>query len=280
MKSVREALSRTKSELDRASIPSSRRIAEELLSSILHISRMELYLQFDRTVGNLEWRKIQRLIDRHVGGEPIEYVLQTLDFYGNRLEISSDVLIPRPETELLVEKVSARVTEKPAGRMLDLCAGSGCIGLGLKRAHPDLTVILSDVSEKAVRVARDNARRNRLSVGIACGDLLSPFQGERFDYVVCNPPYISEKDYIGLDRSVREFEPRLALVGGRTGLEFYERLERELPRHLNSGAKVFFEIGYDQGEALSNIFGASYWRLVSCEKDWAGHDRFFFLEFQ
>lgn len=277
MKTLREALGRTKSLLDQVHIPSSRRIAEEVLSNTLHISRMELYLQFDRVVGNLEWRKIMRIIDRHVGGEPVEYLLKSVDFYGNKLEVTPDVLIPRPETEILVEKVCGRVSE---GRLLDLCTGSGCIGLGIKRAVPSLTVVLSDISEGAIQVARDNARRNRLSVGIACGDLLAPFQGEKFDYVVCNPPYISEAAYSELDTSVSEFEPRLALVGGRSGLEVYERLERELPRCLSPGAKIFFEIGFDQGPALDRIFSASHWHSKSCERDWAGLNRFFFLEFQ
>ncbi|MCI5052458.1 MAG: peptide chain release factor N(5)-glutamine methyltransferase [Simkaniaceae bacterium] len=280
MKTIRQTLQQSKSLLDQFRIPSSRRIAEEIVASILQISRMELYLQFDRHVGTSEWRKCLNLIERHTSGEPLEYILQIVDFYGCEIEVTPSVLIPRSETEILLEKVCGSVVDRPAARALDLCTGSGCLGLGLKKHFPEMKVILSDISEECIKLARRNAKRNGLSVGIACGNLLAPFNREKFDLVVCNPPYISKAAYEGLESSVKDFEPRLALVGGETGLEIYQKLSISLPAHLNPGAKVFFEIGFDQGESMREIFSSSHWKSVKCEKDWAGHDRFFSLEYQ
>ncbi|MBS0652056.1 MAG: peptide chain release factor N(5)-glutamine methyltransferase [Verrucomicrobia bacterium] len=259
-----------------------RRHAEDLLSYVLKEPRLNLYLQFDRPLQEDELSTYRALLKRKATGEPVEYICGELAFFGCSLLVTPDVLIPRPETEVLLEKAADQIKDLSlAGKYAwDICCGSGCIGLGLKKRFPELSVTLSDLSEQAILVAKENCKRNQLDVEFLCGDLLSVFQGRKADFVFCNPPYISKKEFDSLDRSVKDFEPALALLGSESGLLFYERLSSELPGHLQSGARVFLEIGTGQGEAVLDIFNAGHWKAKKVEKDWAGHDRFFFLEFE
>lgn len=259
-----------------------RRHAEDLLSYVLREPRLNLYLQFDRPLQEDELTSYRALLKRKASGEPFEYICGKVAFFGCELLVTPDVLIPRPETEVLLEKACDQIKQGVlAGKTAwDLCCGSGCIGLGLKKQFPELAVSLSDVSQRAMWVAKENSMSNQLSVELLCGDLLSVFQGRKADFVFCNPPYISKKEYHSLDRSVKDFEPELALVGGESGLAYYERLSKELPTHLQPHAWVFLEIGKDQAEAVLGLFNAGCWKAKRIEKDWAGHDRFFFLEFE
>ena len=151
----------------------------------------------------------------------------------------------------------------------DICCGSGCLGLAIKKNFPNCTVILSDISPKCVQLTQKNAQDNGLDVEVRCGDLLEPFAGETADIVICNPPYVTEAEYLTLDASVRDYDPKLALVSGPTGLEFYERLKKEAPKN----AQLYFEIGTGQGADLQAIFGGG-----EVLKDLASHDRYFILE--
>lgn len=249
-------------------IPRSKRIAEEIIAHVLKMKRLDLYLQFDQPVIESELIQIRAMLKRCVKHEPLEYVIGHLDFFGCQICVDSRVLIPRPETEILVEKI-AEVAKQ--GTLWDLCCGSGCIGIALKKANPDLQVTLSDISKEALCVARENAKNNGVEVSILQGDFLEPFEGSRADFIVCNPPYVTEEEYEQLDRSVRDFEPKLALVGGLT---FYERLAKNLNLYLNPGGKIFLEIGSTQKEALMQIFPEA-----KIEPDWAGLPRFLVLDF-
>lgn len=253
-----------------------KRSAEELLAHILKCKRMDLYLGFDRPVVESELVTLRALLKRYGAGEPLAYTLGEVDFLGCKIKVDKRVLIPRPETEILASMI---VKEAKAGQVLwDVCTGSGCIGIALKKAVADLQVALSDLSSDALAVATENAKD--LPVEIYQGDLLAPFIGKKADIIVCNPPYISEKEYLKLDPSVRDFEPKLALVGGERGTEIYKRLAKVLPDFLNAGGKVFFEIGFDQKEAIKEIFSDTIWARREVLNDWAGLPRFFFLEKQ
>jgi release factor glutamine methyltransferase len=269
MKTISEVLALCTKFLSDKHVPRARRVAEELLSFTLGMKRLDLYLQFDRWVEEKELEALREPLRRCGKGEPLEYILGEVEFSGCRIFVDKRVLIPRPETELLVEKVKKK---GKGGVLWDICTGSGCLGIALKKQFDQ--VVISDISEEALAVAKKNVEENGVEIEILQGDLLTPFAGRKADMVVCNPPYISESQYEALDPSVRDFEPRGALVGGTS---FYERLSRELPSYLQPGAQVFLEIGYDQGEAVKKIFD---WGLCEVEKDWAGHDRFFFLEMQ
>jgi release factor glutamine methyltransferase len=282
MKTLGEILHLTVQYFKEKNIDRSRRTAEELLSHILQLPRMDLYLQFDKPLLQQEVDSFRELVKRKLKGEPLEYLLEKINFYGCTISVTKDVLIPRPETEILLDKACSLLKNLPLEKKVawDICTGSGCLGIALKKTFPQLNVALSDLSEKALNLARINAKNNEIEIECLQGDLLRAFGQRKADIILCNPPYVSNKEYCELDMSVRDYEPKEALVGGDDGLLFYKRLSEELPNFLNSGAKVFFEIGTGQGKAVQNLFSASCWCKISLEKDWAGHDRFFFLEFE
>lgn len=272
MKNCKSILELSTQFLTQHKIARPRFVAETLLAHFLQKERIELYMHFDRPLVEEELVPFRSALKRVIKGEPMDYVLGEVDFFGAKIKVTPDVLIPRPETEILLDLICKRLdgTEK---RVLDLCTGSGCLAVGLKKAHPDIEVVGVDLSESALEVARQNGS----DVTWLKGDLTEPVKGEKFDLVICNPPYVTEEEYTQLDSCVRDFEPKMALVSGPTGYEFYERLNKELPSILTPGAKVFFEIGTGQGEGLSKIFSGDLWEHQLVEEDWAGHTRFFSL---
>lgn len=282
MKTIREILPQAVQFLRERKISNARLSSEEILAFSMGIKRLDLYLNFDCPVKEEELTTARDLLKKRAIGIPLEYILGKLDFFGIRLKITPDVLIPRQETEILADLASIEIQKKGAnGKILwDICCGSGCLGLSLKKKLPELKVFLSDISPKALKLARENAAQNSLIVDFLEGDFLIPFGSKKADFVICNPPYISETEYQALDREVREFEPKEALLAGKSGYEFYERLARDLPNYLNPSAKVFLEIGAEQGEALKKIFSNPPWRFQEIRKDWSGKDRFFFLEIE
>ncbi|HEY2810798.1 MAG TPA: peptide chain release factor N(5)-glutamine methyltransferase [Rhabdochlamydiaceae bacterium] len=282
MKNLGEILQLTVQCFNEKKVARSRRTAEELLSHVLGLSRIELYMHFDQPLQEEELSGLRELVKRKIKGEPLEYLLGSVAFYGCRIRVTKDVLIPRPETEILLDKACALLKQHPLqGKSAwDLCSGSGCLGIGLKKCLPQLEVSLSDISVNAVGVAQDNAQKNGVRVEVLQGDLLASFALRKADVIFCNPPYVSNNEYRDLESSVRDFEPKEALIAGEDGLLFYQRLSAELPSYLHSGAKLFFEIGYKQADAVRKLFSAPHWRRISIDKDWAGHERFFFLEFE
>jgi release factor glutamine methyltransferase len=259
-----------------------RRVAEELMAHVLKMKRLDLYLQFDRPLLDEEVTCLRTLMKRAVRGEPVEYITGGVAFYHCALRVTPDVLIPRPETEILVDVAVRKLKNQSCSGQIawDLCTGSGCIGIAVKKAVPELVMTLADISQKALEVASQNAVANGVELTTVHGDMLAPFAGRQADVVFCNPPYVSSGEYETLDPSVKKFEPRMALVGGEDGLAFYRGLKETLPIHLNPGAWVYFEIGAGQGTPLLALFSGKEWRKSQVEKDWAGHDRFFFLEFE
>ncbi len=262
------------------SIDSPRDQAEQVIESALNWVRRELYANLDCTVEDDQVQKCWHALIRRASGEPIAYICGHVEFLGCSLTVSPAVLIPRQETEVLADKiVSTLQRQDHAGAVLwDLCTGSGALAIAIKKKCPQLEVVASDLSEQALALAKKNALDNGVKVKFLHGDLLQPFKGKKADMVVSNPPYISQKDYESLDRQVRDFEPYQALVGGADGLDFYRRLAKELPLHLNPHGRVWLEIGYDQEEKVKELFFKGPWRSCVIEKDWAGHPRFFSLE--
>lgn len=259
-----------------------RRLAEDLLAFVLKKSRLDLYLQFDLPLEEKELEQFRSLIRRLSLKEPIEYILEKVDFYNCIFSVNRSVLIPRVETELLLDHICKQIEEKKTKPKTawDICTGSGCLGIGLKKKFPCIDVTLSDVCPKALEIAFFNAKQNQVEVKTLLGNLLEPFQGKKADLVICNPPYISVSEYETLDFSVKGFEPKQALVAEENGLFFYHSLSKQLPDFLHEGAKVCLEIGATQGQFVKNFFTDSCWTQVSIGKDLAGHDRFFFLEFE
>lgn len=283
MHTIRSILKKSQDFLEKRKVSFLKRDIEDLIAFYLKVKRIELYMDIDRPIEEKELSFIREGVKKMAENDPLEYITGYSDFSGLKLLITKDVLIPRPETEILVEKIIQEVSlnkELKGKTFLDIGTGSGAIGLSVKKAFPDLRVILTDQSEKALKVARKNAQSNKLDVEYFLGDLLDPLpKGERVDFLASNPPYISEKAYQSLERSVKK-EPFQALVGGKTGLEIYERLEKESRIYLKKQAKCFFEIGFDQKKSLLSLFSDPFWKKKEIYNDWSGHSRFFFLEIE
>ncbi len=280
MISIREILDEITQAFHQKEIKAPKRQAEELLCDLFSYSRLELYSQLDQPFPEEMHVVCQAWVQRRLKGEPLAYICGKVHFYECEFNVTPAVLIPRQETEILVDQIVHVLQQQDLTHQVlwDVCCGSGCIGIALKKKFPALSVYLADQSAEALAVAAANARANEVEVTCLQGDLLAPFQGKKAHFIVCNPPYISEAEYDTLEKEVKDYEPYLALVGGPTGLEFYERLAHDLPAHLHAGGNVWLEIGYQQGEALQEIFSSAFWKRRLVENDWAGHSRFFFLE--
>ena len=223
----------------------SRWIAEDTLG----LSRSEMHFETERSLSPEEHERLEALLQRRVQGEPVQYLLNSACFMGLNFYVDSRVLIPRQDTETLVEAVivALRQLEKP--RMLDLCAGSGAIGLSVRTLVPGADVTLADCSRDALEVVRENARRLGVDVEIRHGDLFRAVWHQKFDLIASNPPYIPTGDLPLLQREVQR-EPQLALDGGGDGLEFYRRIAADAPEHLNPGGSIYLEVGAGQADAV------------------------------
>lgn len=282
MKSLGNVLQAAAQFLQQKEIMQARRCAEDLLAFVLKKSRLDLYLQFDLPLEEKELEHFCSLIERLSLKEPIEYILGQVDFYNCIFSVNPFVLIPRPETEILLDHICQQIEKEKRKPQIawDICTGSGCLGIGLKKKFPFIDVTLSDFCPSALNVACLNAQKNQVEVRLLSGDLLTPFEGKKADLVICNPPYVSLSEYETLDFSVKGFEPKQALVAEENGLLLYHRLSQQLPLFVNKGAKIYLEIGSTQGQEIKKLFSSSYWARISVEKDLSGHDRFFFLEFE
>lgn len=279
MKTVGEVFHLSVQYLDQKKISRSKFLVQEILCHFLKIDKISLFMAFDKPLHEDELGVIRSGLAMLAQGKPFEQIVGTVSFFGCDIAVTSDVLIPRPETEILMDIISKDLSENISVAW-DVCSGSGCIGVSLKKKFPSLNVTISDLCPKALSVAKSNAHRNRVTVEAKLGDLLTPFYGQMADLIICNPPYISSCEYEALDRSVTKYEPRMALVGGENGDEFYQRLAQELPGHLNPRGKVYFEIGFSQGKRLLELFSAPIWKKKQLINDWSGHNRFFFLEIE
>ncbi|NDD58371.1 MAG: peptide chain release factor N(5)-glutamine methyltransferase [Chlamydiae bacterium] len=279
MKTLGEVYNLSVQFLEQKKIERSKFLVQALLTFVMGIDKLSLFMSFETPLQEVELSKIREYLSQIAKGKPIEQILGVIDFFDCRIFVSEDVLIPRPETEILVDMLAKEISEN-AVTVWDVCCGSGCLGISLKKKFSHLSVTLSDISSKALGIAKVNARRNNVSVNFLQGDLLEPYKSLKADLVICNPPYLSQDEYDQVDLSVKDYEPKIALVGGFTGLEFYQRLAEMLPHYLNPGAKVYFEIGCNQGNDVLDIFSSPVWRKKRLLNDWAGHDRFFFLEIE
>lgn len=248
--------------------------AREMLHCVCGLSVNELLLFPDREIPASQEERLKLLSARRTCGEPLAYLLGEREFYGLRFSVTADVLIPRQETELLVERCAQIIKEENLKTALDLCTGSGCIAVCLAK-HTPAAVSASDVSPAALSVARENAKAQGASVRFFASDLLNGVEGS-FDLIVSNPPYLSEEEYVRIAPGVREKEPALALLGGADGLLFYRRIAQDAPAHLNPGGHLALEIGYEQASAVCALLRAQGFDKIEVLKDYAGLDRLVF----
>lgn len=258
-----------------AGITSARLEAQLLLSHVLQCSRTQLYMNFDKPLAEPELAGYRGLIKRRLGGEPVAYLIGEHEFWGLPLYVDPHVLVPRPDTETVVEViVAARSDKKAPCRVLDLCTGSGAIALALAKELPGAQVIATDVSAEAVAIARKNAERNKLAerIEVRQGDLFAAVAGETFDIIASNPPYIASAVIATLSAEVKR-EPMLALDGGADGMVFYDRICREAMAHLAPGGILVVEHGYDQADAVRDRFVRAGFTDVALVHDLAKNPR-------
>ena len=221
-----------------------------LLLHLLDLERATLIAYPERKLEREQQSAYQRLVERRLAFEPIQYITGIVDFYGLTLAVAPGVLIPRPETELLVEQVLARVS--PAARILDVGTGSGAIAIALARHLPHARIEAVDLSVEALRIASANAAQNHVKILFTLSDLLAAVAGP-YDAVVSNPPYIADLEAPTLAAQVRDHEPHTALFAGPTGLEIYKRLIPQAHASLGPGGLLALEIGYGQRESVSKL---------------------------
>ncbi len=277
---VQQLLKTAAAALAEAGIEDSKLEAELLLRDCLGVSRSSLFLQHDQQVKpNLEQR-FQDVLTRRCRREPLQYILGSCEFWSLDFHVAPAVLIPRPETEFLLEHVFSTLgfeRDSSALTFLDLCTGSGVVGvvLAMEFAHASVTAV--DFSPDALAVARKNILRHGLEerINLICADLLTGFRSSQvFDVIVTNPPYVKVCDLSGLEPEVRDWEPELALSGGETGMDVINRICEEAFHHLKPGGWLFMEIGADIGEQVEHVFAASNrYEQVSVVQDWAGRPR-------
>jgi release factor glutamine methyltransferase len=239
-----------------AGIAGARLEAQLLLAHVLNCSRMQLYTGFDKPLGEDELAAYRGLIKRRLAGENVSYLLGEQEFWGLPLYVSEHVLVPRPDTETLIEVARDLRADRAAPcRVLDLCTGSGAIAIALAKELPAATIVATEISAEAVAIAKKNVERNGFAdrVDVRAGDLFAPVAGERFDLIVSNPPYIASAVIPTLSAEVRR-EPRLALDGGPDGLAFYDRICGAAREYLVPGGWLVVEHGFDQADAVRARF--------------------------
>jgi release factor glutamine methyltransferase len=274
---VRRILAWITADLEKRGNPSARLDADLLVACALGQQRIALYMDLDRPLIEAELLQIRKLVERRRAREPVAYILGEREFYGRRFEVTRDVLIPRPDTETLVDHALALLRAGvPAGRALDLCTGSGAIAVTLTAELPELRMVATDVSQGALSVAARNAAQLGVAerVEFRAGDLFAALPtGERFAMITVNPPYIGAHEIAGLAVDVRDFEPRLALEAGSDALSFYRRIARDAAQYLQSGASLLMEVGFTQAPQVAALLREQGFVDVRAWKDLANIER-------
>ena len=276
--SVRGAIHAGADLLQKAGIVSARLDAEVLLRHVLGVEKAEFYLGFDVGLDATAEREFQKLLLRRAGREPVAYITGHKEFWSLDFVVTPAVLIPRPETELLVEqalKLAMRHSRRYASKILDLGTGSGAIAVSLAQELPQARLCAVDISAAALEVARLNARRHGVEerMEFFCGDLFEPVaeEGEGFDLIVANPPYIRSGDLAALAPEIRHWEPMAALDGGVDGLLYYRKIVAEAGDYLKTGGTLLFEIGDGMGGPVRRLFGD--YEPAEVYRDYAGKER-------
>jgi release factor glutamine methyltransferase len=262
-------------------VDSPRLSAELLLCHVLGLERIQLYTLFDRAVDPPQLAQLRALVKRAGEHEPIAYLVGRCEFYSLPLTITPDCLIPRPETEGLVEKAVHFLRQRQgAQQVLDLCTGSGCIAAAIGKNVKDIQVVATDISDAVLKVAAENIEKLKLGekVKLLCGDLFDPIieglDAAHFDLIVSNPPYVSEAEYAALDKNVKEYEPAHALLAGADGLDVYRKIVEKVDDFLKPDGVLMMEIGYAQGPAIRELLEKiGIFKTVTIEKDFANNDR-------
>jgi len=274
--SIKRVLAWAADDLKRRGHESARLEVELLLGRVLKLDRIGLIMQSERPLSALELGQFRELFKRRRAGEPVAYLLGEREFYGIMLRVDARVLVPRPDSERLVEVALERTrTRSMLGRALDLCTGSGCVAIAFARQRPTWQVTASDISADALAVATDNAHRTGAirNLRLVHASLFEAVAGQRFELITANPPYIAAGEIEELPVDVRDFEPRLALDGGADGLDLVRQIATLAPQYLEPEGLLAQEIGADQGPRAVAILKERGYRDVQLARDLGGRDR-------
>ena len=294
---IKEVLSWAEGYLNGYGVADPKAETEYLLSHLLNCKRSGLYLKHDKSLAIDEFQRFMDWLNRRIAREPSQYIIGEQEFRGLAFKVTRDVLIPRPETEILVEEAIKTVSSKSevvSGNnniqltthdsrftILDLCTGSGCIAVSLAKEIPDCHIYAVDVSEKALYVARENAERHggvADRINFLQGDLFGPLKClklvKRVDLIVSNPPYIAKTMMKDLQPEIRDYEPEIAVYAGEDGLDFYRRIISEAPKYLAKDGCILLEMGYGQAEEIKKLIEQhKAFEHIDIKKDFAGIDR-------
>lgn len=255
--------------LQTAGVPEARREAGSLLSFVIGEDRTFLISHAEDRLDAMVLDRFRETVGRRAQGEPLQYITGVQDFYGREFQVTTDVLIPRPETELLIEAALAVIGGVSAPLICDVGTGSGCIAVTLLCERSDARAVAVDVSQAALAVAAENARRHGVGerVDLKISDCFAELDPTPFDLIVSNPPYVSSRALSGLQREVRDHEPLVALSPGADGLSVIRRLLHDGPAFMKPNGHLIMEIGFDQGEKVQELIDPNRWRLVEIRPD-------------
>jgi release factor glutamine methyltransferase len=278
MNSIAQEIVEAAQLLRKAGVAEARREAGSLLAHTIARDRTFLITHADELLSSGEAGRFRAFVARRASGEPLQYITGRQEFFGLDFDVTPDVLIPRPETELLVESALGLLRDTNQTPLIcDVGTGSGCVAIALLHEQAQTRCVALDISPPALRVAARNAARHNVKerlmlVASDCFSALDPVHA-RFSLIVSNPPYVTAEAFEGLQREVREHEPRTALTPGGDGLLIIKRLIEDAPRFLLSGGHLLLEIGFDQHEAVSRLFESEAWQLLDIHKDLQGIPR-------
>jgi len=273
LKSLLEILNLSTEHLKKHNVDEPRLSSELIITKVLKIKRLDIYLQFDRVLKENEIQSIRELLKRRSAHEPVQYILGETEFFGLKFNVNPNVLIPRQDTEILVQTAIDLIGDKELS-VLEIGTGSGCIAVSIAHECKKIKITASDISEGALITAENNAVLNKVSDRITFikQDILKEIPQYKYDLIISNPPYISKVVVSALDSQVKDYEPFGALTDNSDGLTFYKRINEIIPHIVKPGGSILLEIGYDQGESVRNIF-EKYLPEFMIFKDFSGNNR-------
>ncbi len=272
---VQKILKWTEEYLDKRGVSSPRWEAEQLLAYLIDANRLDLYLDPHRPLLPQELSTFKVLLKRRTQGEPIQYITGRQGFWKHEFRVEPGVLIPRPDSEVLVRATLERLKGIERPRILDVGTGTGCLIISILADLPQAQGVATDINPQALRVAQENAIRIKVQdrLSFLLGDLLAPFKGEVFHAIISNPPYVAEEEWTSLPREVREQEPSQALKGGREGLVYLSKLIDQGWRHLLPGGFLAMEMGWQQRDKVRSLFKGKPYPGIEFFSDLGGRDR-------
>ena len=267
---IRELLGWLIIQFEKNKITSPKQNAEAIISHVLKMKRLDIYLYLEKEISETQFDAISEISTRRKKHEPLQYILGETEFYGYKIKVSKSILIPRPETELLVEKIINE--EKNAKSVLEIGTGSGAIVIAIANNLINIKIDAVDISEPALKIAQQNADLNNVEINFYQSDIFENVTS-KYDLIISNPPYISQHEYQQLPKEIKEYEPKSALQAENNGLYFYEKILQNAKEYLTESGRIYFEIGYDQAEKITKIAKENGFSNIQVFKDHNDFDR-------